>query len=413
MSLHKLVEPSGQTAQALGGSPQLGAGCWSQCGQRSRRCPRQFDSSRISASTARERDAALKACFRELSGEHRVHCGPVGGYGLMVTSPADDRPKPHRLLGAALGAAVRRRQSDLKVAGELSRSMPVGRRTAWSCATCIIMLVAMVVLLVAQWIVLVKWRDACALRVSEAFPAGSDPAMAAAWLCPLGLASDVEEEALGFSCDLLLPTTPPSLAGNASSFAVNAAALSIAVCGPDASIRSRPEVEAAFRSDYGWMLLLAFVVALLHGQYYDDHGVCSALAAVVAVCCLIVWGLVPALWVGTSFALRDRKQGGRRRIIEEVAALVLLAMFPLATAVGVVLFSQPPVDFDIGFVVFEAIDVITILLIAVSAFAQADSSCEPFVGERVLRRIEPQHGLRGFVTAHESRAALRAVQRRT
>ncbi|KAA0163906.1 hypothetical protein FNF27_07864 [Cafeteria roenbergensis] len=247
----------------------------------------------------------------------------------------------------------------------------------------------------------------------------------------------------------------------------------------------------------------ALAVGLAQGQYYDDHGVCAALAAVVAVvsagmavyvmpwgrvpgcrrgvakrdgtvndeiavgvvasliaesacfacwsgqllecwgstwlgvaraprdatllrevscesgwrvglqCCLILWGLVPALWVGTSFALRDRKQDGRRRIIEEVAALVLLAMFPLATAVGVVLFSQPPVDFDIGFVVFEAIDVITILLIAVSAFAQADSSCEPFVGERVLRRIEPQHGLRGFVTAHEARAALREVQRRT
>ncbi|KAA0148937.1 hypothetical protein FNF31_07296 [Cafeteria roenbergensis] len=439
------------------------------------------------------------------------------------------------------------------------------------------MLVPMVVMLVAKWIVFVKWRDAFALRVSEAFPSGSDPAMAAAWLCPLGLASDAEEEALGFSCDLLLPTTPPSLAGNASSFAVNATALSYVVCGQYASIRSQPEVEAAFRSGYGWMLVLAFIVALLHvvaftawawaalsarctgrpglcslqlllllqdsvlpplvplpaslrlvvgrswhvrhaltwtfvspalavglaqGQYYDDRGVCSALAAVVAVvsagmavyvmpwgrvpgcrrgvakregavndeiavgvvasliaesacfacwsgqllecwgstwlgmaraprdatllrevscesgwwvglqCCLILWGLVPALWVGTGFALRGRIDGGLVQIVVGVVAIILLAMPSVATAVGVVLFSQPLVGFDIGFVEFGGIDVLTILLIAMIAFVQAESSREPFADERVLRLIQPHYGLRGFVTAHEARAALREVQRR-
>ncbi|KAA0158496.1 hypothetical protein FNF28_06199 [Cafeteria roenbergensis] len=239
--------------------------------------------------------------------------------------------------------------------------------------------------------------------------------MAAAWLCPLGLASDAEEKVLGFSCDLLLPTMPPPLAGNASSFAVNTTALSRAVCGRSASIRSRPEVEAAFRSDYGWMLLLVFIVALLHGQYYDDRGVCSALAAVVAVCCLILWGLVPALWAGTGFVLRVRQEHDCARIVLEVVVVIIQATLPLATAVGVVLFSQPPIDFQLGLstgVKFESCLLHHFSADHAFALFQLEALCAPFVDERVLRLIQPRRGFRGFVTAHEARAALREVQRR-
>lgn len=224
---------------------------------------------------ARERDSALQACievFRAApGGRHHLHERPVSRQGVHMTlnphwaaaAKPREPPLPFRALGAAVMASVRAHRSTLGLTIELSDWAMGDEARDMIRMTWMVVAAAVLCLIAAPYVAWQKWADLCTLRVLEAFPEGLTPAAAAAWLCPLGAAVDRWKLALGFTCDLLQPTSPPTLAGNVPNLTLDPRVLSLPLCGNNTGFQSRAAARLAFESDLRWIPMLAFVLAAL------------------------------------------------------------------------------------------------------------------------------------------------------
>ncbi|KAA0170569.1 hypothetical protein FNF28_01331 [Cafeteria roenbergensis] len=364
-------------------------------------------------------------------------------------------------------SAARKRRATIALAADLSTSVWGGLTMSLAILSWLAVAVGAVCLLAAAVSTSGKWDALCTLRVAEAFPAGSDPAAAAAWLCPLRLDAESTEQALGFSCDLLLPTTPPTLAGNASNTTLDPSALAIplqyndvdgvcfvvagvmavlsallaigtlpaeAVPSPRGSGSKRPVTIPEAAASICWVVLVVQAVGMAcwAGQLLECWGSvwlgvapslrdptlvselqCGSGWTTALAVCILLWGALPVPLACAGAAVR---WPGMRNLVCDArghVAVRLLGSSMIGASLLVFSMALPEYNSD----TFVAGLFLTLFFAILGLGARLlhllfERSQTPFDGERLLRHFQVPTGLRGSVTTDVAKDALAVVQAR-